>query len=154
MSKDLVQGIKSLSVFQVLEWRRRQFDCCIPLTTEEYAKGIKIAGRARDISFAVFLFNEAAKKRSQTTSVYNALMSAYMYNGLAEECQSVFRDFRRQTHCAPTVVTYNILISVYGRLLMVKNMEAAFEEMQKLKISPNASTYNCLIAGYECMELG
>ncbi|KAJ0259995.1 Pentatricopeptide repeat-containing protein [Hirschfeldia incana] len=133
---------------QVLEWRRRQFDCCIPLTTEEYAKGIKIAGRARDITFAVSLFNEAAKKRSQTTTVYNALMSAYMYNGLAEECQSVFRDFRRQTHCSPTVVTYNILISVYGRLLMVKNMEAAFEEMQKLNLSPNASTYNCMIAGY------
>ncbi|KAF8086530.1 hypothetical protein N665_0622s0023 [Sinapis alba] len=133
---------------QVLEWRRRQLDCCIPLTSEEYAKGIKIAGRARDISFAVSLFNEAGKKRSQTASVYNALMSAYMYNGLAEECQSVFRDFIRQTHCAPTVASYNTLISVYGRLLMVKNMEAAFKEMQKRKLSLSSSTYNCLIAGY------
>lgn len=118
------------------------------MTSEEYAKGIKIAGRARDINLAVYLFNEAARKLIQTTSVYNALMSAYMCNGLAEECQSLFRDFRRQTHCAPTVVTYNILISVYGRLLMVKNMEATFEEIHKLKISPNCGTYNCLIAGY------
>ncbi|KAG2327612.1 hypothetical protein Bca52824_010340 [Brassica carinata] len=134
---------------QVLEWRRMQLDCCIPLTSEEYAKGIKIAGRARDITFAVSLFNEAGKKRSQTASVYNALMSAYMYNGLAEECRSVFRDFTRQTHCAPTVATYNILISVYGRLLMVKNMEAAFQEMQKKrKVSLSSSTYNCLLAGY------
>uniref|UniRef100_A0A1J3F0D4 Pentatricopeptide repeat-containing protein n=1 Tax=Noccaea caerulescens TaxID=107243 RepID=A0A1J3F0D4_NOCCA len=133
---------------QVLEWRRRQLDCCIPLTSEEYAKGIKIAGRARDTNVAVYLFNEAAKKRVQTTSVYNALMSAYMWNGLAEECQSLFRDFRRQTHCAPSIVTYNVLLSVYGRLLMVKNMEAAFEELQKLKLLPNSGTYNCLIAGY------
>ncbi|KAL1188014.1 Pentatricopeptide repeat-containing protein [Cardamine amara subsp. amara] len=134
---------------QVLEWRRRrQVDCFIPLTSEEYAKGIKIAGRARDINLAVFLFNETAKKRLQTTSVYNALMSVYMYNGLAEECQSLFRDFKRQTHCAPTVVTYNILISVYGRLLMVKNMDAAYEEMRKLELFPDSGTYNCLIAGY------
>ncbi|CAN8285385.1 unnamed protein product [Cochlearia groenlandica] len=133
---------------QVLEWRRKQVDCCIPLTSEEYAKGIKMAGRARDISLAVYLFNEAAKKRSQTSTVYNALMSAYMYNGLAEECQSLFKDFRRQTHCAPTVATYNILISVYGRLLMVKNMEKAFEEIQKHNLYPNCGTYNYLIAGY------
>ncbi|KAH0883457.1 hypothetical protein HID58_059553 [Brassica napus] len=138
-----------LELLQVLEWRRRQLDWCIPLTSEEYAKGIKIAGRARDISFAVSLFNEAGKKRSQTAPIYNALMSAYMYNGLAEECQSVFIDFIRQTHCAPTVGTYNILISVYGRLLMVKNMETkAFEEMRKRKLSLSSSTYNCLLAGY------
>ncbi|CAH8385763.1 unnamed protein product [Eruca vesicaria subsp. sativa] len=133
---------------QVLEWRRRQMDCSVSLTSEEYAKGIKIAGRARDITLAVSLFNEAGKKRSQTASVYNALMSAYMQNGLAEECQSVFKDFIRQTHCAPTVSTYNILISVYGRLLMVKNMEAAFKEMRKRKLSLSSSTYNCMIAGY------
>ncbi|CAH2059992.1 unnamed protein product, partial [Thlaspi arvense] len=133
---------------QVLDWRRRQLDCCIPLTSEEYAKGIKVAGRAKDVNFAFDLFNEAATKRNQTTSVYNALMSAYMYNGLAVECQSLFRDFSRQTHCAPTIVTYNILISVYGRLLMVKNMEAAFEEIKKRKLSPNSGTYNSLIAGY------
>ncbi|KAL9842562.1 Pentatricopeptide repeat-containing protein [Arabidopsis thaliana] len=133
---------------QVLEWRRGQKDYCIPLTSEEYAKGIKIAGRARDINLAVYLFDEAAKKRMQTASVYNSLMSVYMWNGLAEECQSLFKDFRRQTHCAPTVVTYNILVSVYGRLLMVKNMEAAFEELQKVKLPPNSVTYNFLIAGY------
>ncbi|EOA27096.1 hypothetical protein CARUB_v10023194mg [Capsella rubella] len=133
---------------QVLDWRRSQTDYCIPLTSEEYAKGIKIAGRARDVNLAVYLFDEAAKKRIQTASVYNALMSVYMWNGFADECQSLFRDFTRQTHCAPTIVTYNILISVYGRLLMVKNMEAAFEELQKLKLSPNSVTYNFLIAGY------
>ncbi|CAN6834490.1 unnamed protein product [Brassica oleracea var. botrytis] len=130
------EDVFKTALLQVLEWRRRQLDWCIPLTSEEYAKGIKIAGRARDISFAVSLFNEAGKKRSQTAPIYNALMSAYMYNGLAEECQSVFIDFIRQTHCAPTVGTYNILISVYGRLLIVKNMETkAFEEMRKRKLS-------------------
>ncbi|XP_010510288.1 PREDICTED: pentatricopeptide repeat-containing protein At2g30780-like [Camelina sativa] len=133
---------------QVLDWRRSQKDYCIPLTSEEYAKGIKIAGRARDVNLAVYLFDEAAKKRIQTASVYNALMSVYMWNGFADECQSLFKDFTRQTHCAPTIVTYNILISVYGRLLMVKNMEAAFEELHKLKLSPVSFTYNFLIAGY------
>ncbi|XP_010522054.1 PREDICTED: pentatricopeptide repeat-containing protein At2g30780 isoform X3 [Tarenaya hassleriana] len=133
---------------QVLDWRRKEVNCYVPLTSEEYAKGIKLAGRAKDINLAVDLFNEAARKRVMATSIYNALMGTYMCNGLAEACQSLFKDFRKQTQCAPSVVTYNILISVYGRLLMINNMEAAFEELCKSKLAPNSNTYNYLIAGY------
>ncbi|XP_010413114.1 PREDICTED: pentatricopeptide repeat-containing protein At2g48000-like [Camelina sativa] len=41
-----------------------------------------------------------------------------------------------------------LLISVYGRLLMVDRMEAVFLQLQQLKILPDSSTYNNLIAGY------
>lgn len=75
-------------------------------------------------------------------------MGAYMWNGLADNCKSLFIDLKAQGHSSPSVATYNILISVYGRLIMVDRMEAVFLELQQLKILPDSSTYNNLIAGY------
>jgi pentatricopeptide repeat protein len=134
--------------FQVLNWRRKQVGCGIPMAPEEYVKGITVAGRIKNVDLAVELFTEAANKRIRTTSTYNALMGAYMFNGLAVKCQSLFRDLKREAISSPTIVTYNILISVFGRLMLVDHMEATFREIHDSSLSPNISTYNNLIAGY------
>ena len=118
------------------------------MTSEEYAKGISFAGRTKNIDLAVELFTEAANKSIKTASTYNALMGAYMCNGYAEKCQALFRDLKSAASCSPTIVTYNILISVFGRLMLVEHMEATFREIQHLDLSPNLSTYNNLLAGY------
>ncbi|KAI4301316.1 hypothetical protein L6164_034606 [Bauhinia variegata] len=103
------------------------------MTLMEYAEGDKIAGRARNIDFSVELFDEAAVKESKQLSL-------------------------RDTACGPTIVTYNILISVFDRLLLIDSTEAAFVEIYNFNISTNISTYNGLIAGYitagmwDCME--
>ncbi|KAL6959384.1 hypothetical protein U1Q18_039534 [Sarracenia purpurea var. burkii] len=137
-----------VSQIQVFNWRRKHAEFGIPMTSEEYAKGITIAGRTRNVDLALEIFTEAANKRLKTSSTYNALMGAYMFNGFAQKCQLLFRDLNRDAICSPTIVTYNILISTFGRLMLVNHMEATFRQIGDSNLSPNLSTYNNLIAGY------
>ncbi|TMW90090.1 hypothetical protein EJD97_016222 [Solanum chilense] len=147
---ELLQQLKSSPglALQAFDWRRRQLDCWSPMTVEEYSKAIVMAGRLKNIDLAAKLFKEASNKRLKSTSLYNALMTAYMINGLAVKCQSVFRDLKREATCTPTIVTYNILISVFGRLMLIDHMAATLREINDLGICPNVVTYNYLIAGY------
>lgn len=137
---------------QIFKWRREKADADadagIPMVAEEYAKGITIAGRVKDVDLAVMLFSEASKKGFKTSSIYNALMGAYMYNDKPELSQSVFRDLKSEISCGPTIVTYNILLTVFGRLTLVEHMEEIIREIDASGLPPNANTYNHIIAGY------
>lgn len=143
---DQLVSFPSLAI-TVSNWRR-QADYSNPLTSEEYAKLIWLAGKMRNLDLAVEIFMEACNKRIKTSSTYNALMTVYMWHGLVEKCQSLFQDLKRESTCGPTIVTYNILISAFGRSVLPDHMDAMFQEVKDLKLSPNLSTYNYLIVGY------
>ncbi|XP_055823181.1 pentatricopeptide repeat-containing protein At2g30780-like [Solanum dulcamara] len=147
---ELLKQLKSSPrlALQAFDWRRRQLDYPTPMTYEEYSKAIVVAGRLKNVDLAAKLFKEASNKRLKSTSLYNALMTAYMINGLAVKCQSVFRDLKREATCTPTIATYNILISLFGRLMLIDHMEATLREINGLDVYPNVGTYNYLIAGY------
>ncbi|XP_054787852.1 pentatricopeptide repeat-containing protein At2g30780-like isoform X2 [Prosopis cineraria] len=144
---DLLESWPHLSLM-VLNWRRKSSLSGAPMAPEEYSKGIKVAGRSKNIDLAVDLFNEAADKKMKTTAIYNSLMAAYMFNGLPGKCRSLFQRMKRGETCSPNIITYNILISVFGRLMLIDRMEAIFDEINNSGLSPNISTYNYLIAGY------
>ncbi|XP_047957636.1 pentatricopeptide repeat-containing protein At2g30780 [Salvia hispanica] len=133
---------------QVLEWRRKQLDYASPMTIKEYSKGIIIAGKMYNVDVAVELFKEACSKQLKGTSLYNALMSAYVRSGNYVKCRSVFRELKRDSTCCPSITTYNILISVFGRLMLVDKMEATFRGLNDLNINPTVDTYKVLISGY------
>ncbi|KAI3979953.1 hypothetical protein MKX01_042607 [Papaver californicum] len=131
---------------QVFSWRFKKSHEGLAMESEEYVKGIMIPGRVKDVDLAVELFMEAASMGRRTASTYNALMSAYLYNGLDWKCRKLFIEMKKEV--VPTIVTYNILTSLYGRLCLVPYMERIFLEIKKSNLSPNITTYNNLISGY------
>ncbi|MED6130465.1 hypothetical protein PIB30_000965 [Stylosanthes scabra] len=133
---------------QVFNWKRKSSGVDPPMSVSEYSKGIKAAGRNKDVDLAIELFHEASEKGMRTTSTYNALMGAFMYNGLAERCQSLFCNMKKNVDCPPSIATYNILISLFSRLMMVDHMEATYQEINELGLQHNENTYNYLISGY------
>lgn len=133
---------------EVFDWRRKKSSLNLPITSKEYSKGIAAAGNAKNINLAVELFTEAVNNRAKAPSIYNALMAVYMSNSMPAQCQSLFGQFKSDRSCSPTTVTYNILISVFGRLMLIDHMEATLEQIYESNLSPNTNTFNNLIAGY------
>ncbi|KAL8522850.1 hypothetical protein ACS0TY_012982 [Phlomoides rotata] len=133
---------------EVFVWRREHPEYVAPMTRDEYAKGISIAGRLKNVDLAVEFFKEASNKELKGTSLFNALMSAYSYNGFTFKCQSLFRDLKADPACTPSIITYNILIAAYGRLVLVDHMEVIHKELKDLNLEPNVFTYVSLISGY------
>ncbi|KAG1331764.1 pentatricopeptide repeat-containing protein [Cocos nucifera] len=149
-SIELLSRLKSrpLLALEVFNWRRKQVDAEIPMVPEEYAKAIALAGRAKNVDLAADLFSEAGAVGLLETSLYNALMTAYMYNGLIKKAVSIFEDLKGDHRCTPTIVTYNILLSIYGRSMLVDHMEAVLRTIDEAKLSRTLNTYNTVIAAY------
>ncbi|KAL0905240.1 hypothetical protein M5K25_027431 [Dendrobium thyrsiflorum] len=134
---------------QVFLWRLKLADAGVQLVPEEYAKAISLAGRSNKADLAGDLFTDAGRRGIRSTGMYNSLMAAYMYNGLASKAISVFEDLRRDPVCEPGIVTYNILLSVYGRLMLIDKLENILKQIhENPHISPNLTTYNILMAAY------
>lgn len=132
---------------EVFNWKRRLSD--ISLDPEEYSKSIVLAGRAKNVDLAVELFAEVQSRGiNRAISVYNALMTCYICNGFTKKALSLFEDMKRNANCIPTIVTYNILLSTFGRSMLVDHMEMVYQAIKEAGLIPTVHTYNTLIAGY------
>ncbi|XP_068663216.1 pentatricopeptide repeat-containing protein At2g30780-like isoform X2 [Aristolochia californica] len=133
---------------EIFNWKRRQAGTTVKVIPEEYAKAINLAGRMKNLTLAFELFSEATRQGIQKTSIYNALMGAYVYNGLTDQSLILFENLKKDPKCEPTIVTFNILLSAFGLSMMVKDMEMVMAKIREHKLTPNIITYNALIAGY------
>ena len=119
-----------------------------PLIAEEYVKAIKLAGRIKDVNLALELFNAAGSERVRTSSTYNALMGTYMFTESPKKCLAIFENMKKDPDCVPSIITYNILLSVFGRSMLVNHMEAILTAIEESNLKPTLKTYNTVIAGY------
>lgn len=133
-------------VFQIIYWRRNLPDSP-PLTTEEYASAIALAGRAHNLSLAVKLFYESISTASDRI-LYNALMTAFMYNSELSYTISLFDKLKNETKFGPDSISYNILLSLYSFSTLVNQMESVLSAMDSSGIPRTAQTYNILMCGY------
>ncbi|PUZ66028.1 hypothetical protein GQ55_3G274000 [Panicum hallii var. hallii] len=117
-------------------------------TLDEFALAISLASRARDPAAAAALFADAATAHSPDQALYNALMAAYMHSGLLDSCLEAFHALERDPRCGPNVDSYNILISLFGRSLLVDHMEATLRSLDASGHPRTIGTYNAIIAGY------
>ncbi|KAK9116340.1 hypothetical protein Sjap_015287 [Stephania japonica] len=122
-----------------------------PMTFEEYAKGITITGRVKNVDLVVDLLMECVGYGTKT-SVYNALMRAYMYNGLAEKCQSLFWELKKEVSnslgLSPNFSTYNSLIAGYVVAWTWEDMERIFHVMEESPMKPDIDTHLLMLRGY------
>ncbi|WVZ98499.1 hypothetical protein U9M48_043933 [Paspalum notatum var. saurae] len=120
-----------------------------PPTLGEFTLAISLASRARDPAAAAALFTAAAAAHSPDQGLYNALMAAYMHSGLIDTCLSTFNALERDSRCGPpNVDSYNILIALFGRSLLVDHMEAMLGSLDASGHPRTIGTYNAIIAGY------
>ncbi|CAD6272165.1 unnamed protein product [Miscanthus lutarioriparius] len=115
----------------------------------EFALAISLASRACDHDAAAALFADGAATHSPNQGLYNALMAAYMHNGLLDSCIEVFHALERDPRCGPpNVDSYNILIALYGRSLLIDHMEATLQSLDASGQPRTIGTYNAIISGY------
>ncbi|KAK4408022.1 Pentatricopeptide repeat-containing protein [Sesamum angolense] len=80
---------------------------------------------------------------------YAAPMTVEEYSkGIAVAGRLKNVDLAMEPECTPSIITYNILISAFGRLMLVDHMEATLREIKELSLTPTIHTYKGLIAGY------
>ncbi|XP_078439920.1 pentatricopeptide repeat-containing protein At2g30780-like [Wolffia australiana] len=140
---------RPLVALEFFDRRRKKFvQIEAPIAAEEYAKAIKLAGRVKKVDLALEFFVEAGAEGVRTTSTYNALMGTYMYTESAKKCLSLFEVMKRDPDCEPTIITYNILLSVFGRSMLVDHMETILVAIEESNLKPTLKTYNTVIAGY------
>ncbi|PKA60899.1 Pentatricopeptide repeat-containing protein [Apostasia shenzhenica] len=134
---------------QVFLWRLKQANSGVQVVPEEYAKAISLAGRAKNSGLARDLFTDGGRRGIRSTSMYNSLMTVYMYSSLTRKAVAVFEDLQRDKNCIPTISTYNLLLQVFGRSMLIGKLEIVLKQIHEHPLlSPNLTTYNTVIAAY------
>ncbi|MCD7453773.1 hypothetical protein HAX54_022064 [Datura stramonium] len=141
------------------------------MTAEDYSKAIVVSGGLKNVDLAAELFKEASNKQLKSTSLYNALMTAYMCSGLAvnvsisfwglEERSNMYSNYCNIQHTdlgvwrityggtiCSNVGTYNYLIAGYITAWMWDDVEKTYRIMRARSIKPDLTTHLLMLRGY------
>ncbi|KAI3816650.1 hypothetical protein L1987_16353 [Smallanthus sonchifolius] len=118
---------------KVFNWRRKK-DQMRPMSPEEYAKGIKLVGRIKDVDLAVEIFMEATSRRIKNHLDLRHSYGAYMCNGqlLIDQMETVFQEMKDYI-IAPDITTYNNMIAGYITAWMWDSMEDTYRNLEKME---------------------
>ncbi|KAL2930060.1 hypothetical protein RDABS01_035470 [Bienertia sinuspersici] len=147
----IVKGLGFLGkcdlALNVFNWVRSRNNYQTLLNGPVVAVMISILGKEGHTSVAAYLISELNKDGFDIdVYAYTAMVSACASNGRYREAVRVFRKME-DVGCKPTLVTYNVILNVYGKMGMpwIKITEI-MDNMKRDGIAPDLYTYNTLIS--------
>ncbi|KAJ6315186.1 hypothetical protein OIU78_018637 [Salix suchowensis] len=153
LSNDVLGVIKGLGFYKkrdlamsVFEWFKNRNDCGSVLSNSAVAVIISMLGKEGKVSVAAALLNDLHKDGFELdVYAYTSLITACVSNGRYREAVTVFKNMEEEG-CKPTLITYNVILNVYGKMGMPWNkIKGLFEGMKNAGVLPDEYTYNTLI---------
>lgn len=133
----------------VFEWFRSfcSKDCNLVLSCSVVAVVISMLGKGGNVSVAASLLHSLQKDGFDIdTYAYTSLETAYVSNGKYREALLVFKKMEEEG-CKPTLITYNVILNMYGKMGMPwSKIMTLVERMKSTGVRPDSYTYNTLIS--------
>ncbi|ERN09385.1 hypothetical protein AMTR_s00029p00034670 [Amborella trichopoda] len=149
---DLIGIIKALGfhrradmALDVFNWMRNQEN--YRFDGPEIPIIIRTLGREGHVSAANSLFHSLREDGyPMDVYAYTSIISACARNHKYRQALSLFRSMEDEG-CRPTLITYNVMLDVYGKMGMPWNrIFSLFESMRNDGVSPDSYSYNTLIS--------
>ncbi|KAF9619628.1 hypothetical protein IFM89_007949 [Coptis chinensis] len=154
LSVDLLGIVKGLGFYKkcqlamdIFKWMRNHRDSELLLKGPVVAVLITTLGKENRVSDAASLLNCLHNDGfSVDVYAYTSMITAFANNGRFREAVLVFRKMEEEG-CQPTLITYNVILNVYGKMGMPWNkILAVVDGMRSQGIMPDSYTYNTLIS--------
>ncbi|PSS02662.1 Pentatricopeptide repeat-containing protein [Actinidia chinensis var. chinensis] len=154
LSFDILGIVKGLGfyrkcelVMRVFDWVRGRKDTEVLLNGSVVSVIINVLGKEGRVSSTASLPHELHKDGfSVDVYAYTSLITACARNGRYREAVRVFKKMEEEG-CRPTLITYNVILNVYGKMgTPWSKITEVLEGMKSSGIVPDAYTYNTLIA--------
>ncbi|OIV92593.1 hypothetical protein TanjilG_07584 [Lupinus angustifolius] len=153
-ASDILAIIKALGfnkkfelALNVFDYVRHREGCASLLNGSSIAVIINILGKANKVSSAASLLLTLQNDGIQIdVYAYTSLITAYATNGRYREAVNVFNKMQ-QEGCTPTLITFNVILNVYGKMGMPwSKIIALVDAMKRDGVPPDLYTYNTLIS--------
>ncbi|GFY89533.1 pentatricopeptide repeat (PPR) superfamily protein [Actinidia rufa] len=148
LSFDILGIVKGLGfyrkcelVMRVFDWVRHRKDSEVLLNGSVVSVIINVLGKEGRVSSAASLLHDLHKDGfSVDVYAYTSLITACARHGKYREAVRVFKKMEEEG-CKPTLITYNVILNVYGKMGMPwSKITSVLEGMKSSGIVPDAYT--------------